>query len=148
MFPSAFLSSVARAPVIRLAAALALCAAASGCAVTMHGNQTSGGGTTTTTVGSSVNASASSGHARVGASFGSPPPANAPGGSASFSRSAAGVLVIGLAIGDLLNYVGGQVRRSSGLPVRPAPVVPDENISRTCSCYGWKPELTESAPAP
>ena len=43
------------------------------------------------------------------------------------------MLILGLAIADAVNYLGMKLVK------RPAP---DEAISRTCSCYGYKPPAT------
>lgn len=116
-----------------------------GCAVTLHGHQTSSGGSTATTTGSSVRGSTQVGNARLSSSFGSPPAANAPGGQVSFSKGASAVLVLGLAIAGATEVV------SSWFAPAPAerrePLAPG-GISHTCSCYGWRPELLTPAPEP
>lgn len=128
------------APLLRMTVVLAL-AALSGCAVTLHGQQSSGPGGTTITTGSAVRAAAQSGNARVSASFGSPPPANAAGGQATFSRGASAALVLGLAVAGVVDSIGQWFRPPAE---RREPLAPG-GISHTCSCYGWQPELT---PAP
>lgn len=123
---------------------MALFAALPGCSVTMYGNQTSGGGSSTTTTGSSIRASTQSGNARLSGSFGTPPPANAPGGQLTLSNNASAVLVLGLAIAGLGEVVGNWFSKPQE---RREPLVPG-GISHTCSCYGWRPELLTPAPAP
>jgi len=113
-------------------------AALPGCAVTLAGNQTTGGGTTATTTGSSVQGGTRVGNARIGGSFGTPPPASAPGGQVRFSNEASAVLVLGLAIAGVVDIVGGWLQPAAE---RREPLSPD-GISHTCSCYGWQPELT------
>lgn len=115
----------------------------SGCAVTLHGNQTTGGASTATTASSSVQAGKQFGNARVDAAFGAPRPAHATGGQLAFSRGASAVLVAGLVMVELVDAIGEWFRPA---PLR-AERLPAGNISQTCSCHGWKPELT-SDPAP
>lgn len=114
----------------------------SGCAVNLHGRQSTGAGTSTTVTGSSFNAGASAGQARFGAAFGAPPPPGASGGQIGFSRGAAAVLLLGLAIAETFEFIGSQFR---GTPPAQQTVVPRASIAETCSCYGWKPE--DSMPA-
>lgn len=121
---------------------LLICLMLSGCAVNLHGRQSTGAGTSTTVTGSSFNAGASAGQARFGAAFGAPPPPGASGGQIGFSRGAAAVLLLGLAIAETFEFIGSQFRGTP--PVRQA-AAPRASIAETCSCYGWKPE--DSAPA-
>lgn len=109
-----------------------------GCAVTLHGNQTTGGGSTTTTAGSSVQAGKQFSNARVGASFGTPPPLNAAGGQVRFSSGASAVLVAALVMVEVADVVGEWFR-----PPAPRAELPKGNISQTCSCY----DNAEAAPA-
>ncbi len=108
----------------------------SGCAVTLHGNQTTGpGGTASTT--SSLQAGKQFGNARVGASFGTPPLLNAAGGQLRFSSGPAAVLVVGLVLVEVADVIGEWFR-----PVAPrAERLPTGNISQTCSCYAGNPEV-------
>jgi|LNFM01.1.fsa_nt_gb hypothetical protein len=108
-----------------------------GCAVTLHGQQTTGGGQSASTMGSSVQGGTRIGNARIGGAFGAPPPANAAGGQISFSRGASAVLVLGVLIAGAVDEIGGWFR-SSAAPQ--AGRLPEEPISQTCSCYGWRPE--------
>lgn len=124
-------------------AALVLVMLCSGCAVTLHGHQTSGGGSTSTTVGSSVQGSTNIGNARISGSFGSPPAANAAGGQVTFSRGASAVLLLGAVVAGTAEVVREWLQPA---PPRRERLAPD-GISHTCSCYGWQPELTP-APAP
>ncbi len=113
----------------------------SGCAVTLHGQQTSGGGSTSTTVGSSVRASAHSGNARVGASFGSAPAQGAPGGQLSFSRGASAVLVLAVLISGTVDVIAAWFSTPSQSAQRAAT---EGSISQTCSCYGWQPDAASA----
>lgn len=117
---------------------IAVLAGLPGCAVTLHGNQTTGGGSTATTTGSSVQAGKQFGNAHVGASFGTPPPLNAAGGQLRLSSGPAAVLVVALVLVEVADAIGEWFR-----PAAPrAEHLPAGNISQTCSCYGWQPELT------
>ncbi|MGA0115387.1 MAG: hypothetical protein ACO3IW_07540 [Burkholderiales bacterium] len=113
----------------------------SGCAVTLHGNQTSGGGTTATTTGSSVQGCTRIGNARIGGSFGSRPAPNTAGGQLTLSKGASAVLLLGVVIAGTVDVVRDWLQPE---PPRREPLSPD-GISHTCSFYGWQPELT---PAP
>ena len=128
---------------------IALAVLLHGCAVTLHGNQTVSGGSTTTTTGSSVRASTQSGNARLSGSFGTPPPANAPGGQVSFSKGASAVVVVALAIAGATEAVSSWLgpRPAAGGVERREPLVPG-GISHTCSCYGWRPDSLTPAPEP
>lgn len=121
---------------------LLLLVALPGCAVTLHGNQTTSGGSTATTTGSSVQAGKQFGNARVGGSFGAPPPVNAAGGQVRFSSGASAVLVVGLVIAEAADVIGAWFRPAASRTERLA----TENISQTCSCYASNSELT-SGPA-
>lgn len=108
-----------------------------GCAVTLHGNQTTGGGSSTTTTGSSVQAGKQFGNARVGGSFGTPPPVNAPGGQVRFSSGASAVLVVALVMVEVADAVGEWFRPAAARAERQ----PTGNISQTCSCYAGGTEV-------
>ncbi|MBY0269748.1 MAG: hypothetical protein K2X06_07775 [Burkholderiales bacterium] len=114
-----------------------------GCAVTLHGNQTTGGGSTATTTGSSVQAGKQFGNARVGGSFGSPPAAQAAGGQLRLSSGASAVLVVGLVIAGTVEAISDWMRPAAQRAER----LPTGNISQTCSCYASNPELTSEAAA-
>lgn len=115
---------------------LLLCQALAGCAINLHGSQSTGNGASTTTVASSVNAGA--GQAKFSAFFGSPPSTDGAGGQVGFSRGAAAILVLGLAIAEAAQFVAAQFR---GPPPTILPSVPPRaSIADTCSCYGWKPQ--------
>ncbi len=116
---------------------IAAISALPGCAVTLHGHQTSGGGSTAMTTGSSVQGSSSVGNARIGGSFGALP-AQATGGQVTFSRGASAVLVLGLALAGAADLIGEWFKPA---PAPREPLAPG-GISHTCSCYGWQPELT------
>lgn len=112
---------------------LPLCLSLSGCYVAYSGHQSTGGGVTTTTTGVATRAQVSAGPTRLGASFGTPPAPGAPGGQASLPRGASALLLLGLVIGDTLNYLGAAlVEAPQSSPRR-------DSIAETCSCYGWKP---------
>jgi hypothetical protein len=92
---------------------------------------------TTTAAATTVNASVRS--ARLGASFGTPPGRNATGGQVALPRGASAVLVLSLVIADTVNYLAA---RLGGAPQSEAQRA---SIAKTCSCYGWKPDLTSVA---
>ena len=123
----------------RLATVLLLSLAFSGCAVTLHGQQTTGGGQSATTTGSSVQGSTRIGNARVGGSFGAPPPAQGFGGQVTLSRGGSAALVVGVAIVAAIDELSAWLRGRTASRIER---LPEESISRTCSCYGWQPELT------
>jgi len=120
---------------------LPLCLSLSGCYVAYSGHQTAGGGVSTTTTASAVRGQINTGSASLGASFGTPPAPGAPGGQVSLSRGASALLLLGLVIGDTLNYLGAPL---SSTP--PPPVPRRDAIAETCSCYGWKPGLAAVPP--
>lgn len=115
-----------------------------GCAVSLHGQQTTGGGQAATTLGSSVQGGTRIGNARIGGSFGAPRPAHVSGGQVTFSRGASAVLVLGVLIAGAIDELGDWLKS-------PAPAtaerLPEGGISHTCSCYGWQPELTPASAA-
>jgi len=111
----------------RAVIAMLLCLALPGCYVKLYGNQSTGGGTTTTTTSSQVGGSASFSGGRASFSSGQPVSTSAPGGTVRVSGSAAGVLMVGLVIADLVNTIVGQPQ--------PKPLAPDVRIADTCSCY-------------
>lgn len=117
---------------------IAVLAALPGCAVTLHGNQVTGGGSAVSATGSSVQAGKQFGNARVGASFGTPPPLHAAGGQLRVSSGAAAVLVVGLVLVEVADAVGEWFRPAAP----PAERLPTGNISQTCSCYASNPKLT------
>lgn len=108
--------------------------ALSGCYVAVNGHQSEGGATAGRTVAAVTRAHASTGSARVSASFGTPAPAASPGGQVSFSRGASAVLILGLVIAEVVNYFSapseghGQFASDAG-----------RSIANTCSCYGYEP---------
>ena len=105
-----------------------LCAALPGCAVTMYGNQSTSGGTTTTTTSSQVSGSVQGANYKASFSSGGHPVSpKASGGFVSVSGNAAVVLVVGLAIADLVNYIRGEPQAK--------PLPPGTRIADTCSCY-------------
>jgi hypothetical protein len=116
---------------------LPLCLMLSGCYVVFSGNQSTTGAGTTTTTAVATTGSASAGNARFGASFGAPPAPNAPGSFVALSRDSTGVLFLGMLILDAFNYLGA---RFGDAP----PAAQRASIAETCSCYGWKPDLTPS----
>jgi len=125
-------------PMARTAMTALLCLALSGCYVKLHGLQSTSGGVTTTTTSSTVTGSAKVAGGKVSFSSGLAVPPNAPGGHLVLSRGASAVLILGLVIADAVNYM------SAKLGVKP-PQAQAASISETCSCYGYRPDLT---PAP
>ena len=122
---------------------IAVMAALPGCAVTLHGNQTSGGGSTAITTGSSVQGGRQIGNARVGGSFGASPAAHAAGGQVTFSRGASAVLVVGLVIAGTVDTISDWMRPTAPRAER----LPAGNISQTCSCYASNSELMSNPAA-
>ena len=113
---------------MRTVSALLLCVPLAGCAVTMHGNQSTSGGTTTTTTSSQVSGSTQGANFKASfSSGGNPVSPRAPGGYVSASGNAAYVLVGVVVIAELVNYFRGE-RQAKPLP-------PGTAISHTCSCY-------------
>jgi hypothetical protein len=111
----------------RIATAALLCVALSGCHATLYGSQSSSGGTVTTTTSGQVGGSAKLSSGKVSFSSGQPVSPSAPGGTLKLSGSAAGVLVAGLVLIDLVRYIAGAAE--------PKPLAPDARIAETCSCY-------------
>jgi hypothetical protein len=117
--------------VVRAVIVLLLCVPLAGCAVTMHGNQSTSGGTTTTVTSSQVSGSTQGANYKASFSSGGRPVSpRSPGGYVSVSGnswSAAAVLVVGVVFADLVNYLRGEPQ-AKPLPAGTA-------ISHTCSCY-------------
>lgn len=116
---------------------LPLCLSLSGCYLAFSGHESTSGGVTTTTsaVATSATATFSGGGARVGASFGTPstPGVPAGGGSGTWISGGNSMLLVGLVLGEILNYFADG---RSGTP----PSAPRRDpVAETCSCYGWKP---------
>lgn len=107
--------------------ALLLCMALPGCYVKLYGHQSTSGGTNTTTTASQVSGSAKFAGGKVSFSSGQVPPPNAPGGHVSLGKGASAVLVVGLIIADLVNYIRGEPP--------PKPLAADAKILETCTCY-------------
>lgn len=119
---------------MRAVFALVICIPLTGCYVKMHGNQSTSGGTTTTTTSSQVGGSARFAGGRASFSSGQPVSPNAPGGHLKLSGGAAAVLVVGVVIADLVNYVRGEPQ--------PRPLPADARVMDTCSCFGYQPPVT------
>lgn len=99
-----------------------------GCAVTMHGKQSTGGGTTVTTTSSQVSGSVQGASFKASFSSGGHPVSpKAPGGFVSVSGSTAAVLVGVVVFADLVSYFRGESQAK--------PLPPGTAISHTCSCY-------------
>ncbi len=130
---------------LRLALITTLLFLLPGCAVTLHGQQTTGGGQSVSTTGSSVQGGTRFGNARIGGAFGAPRPANAAGGQLSLSRGASAVLVLGVLMAGAVDEIGAWFR-SPAMPQ--AERLPEGPISQTCSCYGWRPESTPAEASP
>jgi hypothetical protein len=111
-----------RAPLV-----VALSLGLSGCYVNMHGVQTTNGGTTTTVTSSQVLGSASFSGGKAAFSSGWAPPPGAPGGHAYLGPGATAVLITGIMLADLFNYIRG-VPKPKELPA-------GTKIMDTCSCY-------------
>ena len=123
---------------------LLLCVPLAGCAVTMHGNQSTSGGTTTTVTSSQVSGLTQGANYKTSFSSGGHPVSpKAAGGYVSVSGnsgSVAAVLVVGLVIADLVNSIRGEPKAK--------PLPPGTAISQTCSCYGYQPPVAgDQSPA-
>ena len=117
----------------RSAILLLSCAALSGCAVQLYGNQSTGGGASATTTSSHVVASTTTSNAKLGFSYGQPVSPAAPGGQVSAGGgSLAAVVLVTAVVVEVLNALGGVESAVKPLP-------PDTRLSHTCSCYGYKP---------
>lgn len=127
-------------PMVRTAMTALLCLALSGCTVRIHGLQSTSGGVTTTTTSSTVTGSAKVAGGKVSFSSGQPVSPNAPGGHLVLSRGASAVLILGLVIADAVNYFRAKLGATP-----PQPAGRGDSIAETCSCYGYRPDLT---PAP
>lgn len=110
-----------------------LCLTLSGCYVKMYGNQSTSGGTTATTTSSQVSGSTKFAGGKASFSSGQPVSTSAQGGYVKLSGNAAAVLVVGLVIADLVNYIRGEPQAK--------PLAPGTAISHTCSCYGYQPPV-------
>ena len=99
----------------------------SGCAVKMHAVETAGGGARSATTSSQVAGSAKFSHGSASFSSGPRISPGAPGGHVSLGKGASAVLIMGLVVADLVNYIAG--------PAGPRPLPPGERIMETCSCY-------------
>jgi hypothetical protein len=109
----------------------------------LSGHEATGSGGTASTTTAATRAHVSIGAAKVGASFGTPAPAGSGGGQVSFSRGASTVLVLGLVLADVVNYLGSP---AAGAQLA---LDPSRSIADTCSCYGYQPpaRLTYDAAA-
>lgn len=111
----------------RISILLLLPLALSGCFVKVSGLETAGGGSRATTTSSQVAGSARFSHGAASFSSGPRVSPGAPGGHATLGKGASAVLIVGLVLADLVNYIAG----TSG----PKPLPPGERIMDTCSCY-------------
>jgi len=114
-------------PAARISLTALLSLGLPGCYVNMHGVQTASGGTTTTVTSSQVQGSASFAGGKAWFSSGRVPPPGAPGGHAYLGQGATAVLITGIVLADLFNYIRG-VPKPKELPA-------DTKIMDTCSCY-------------
>lgn len=119
----------------RTATAAFLCLALSGCYVNLYGVQSTSGGTTTTTTASQVSGSAKFSGGKIAFSSGQVPPPGAPGGHAYLGKGASALLVTGVVIADLVNYIRGEPK-AKALPA-------GTQIMETCSCYQKSDEVTK-----
>lgn len=103
------------------------CLPLTGCYVNLYGVQSTSGGTTTTTTASQVSGSARFAGGRIAFSSGQVPPPGAHGGHAYLGKGASAVLITGIVIADLVNYIRGEPK-ARALPA-------DTRIMETCSCY-------------
>ena len=110
---------------------LVLALVLSGCAVALSGHESTGSGGTARATTAATRGHVSIGSAKVGASFGTP--AASGGGQFSFSRGASAVLVLGLVLAEVVNYLASP---ATGAHLAPDPA---RSIASTCSCYGYQP---------
>lgn len=103
------------------------CLALSGCYTSLYGLQTTSGGVTTTTTASQIRGSASFAGGKASFSSGQVPPPGAPGGHAYLGQGATAVLITGVILADLFNYIRGAPK--------PKELPADTKIMDTCSCY-------------
>ena len=112
---------------MRAVLALVLCVPLAGCAVTMHGNQSTSGGTTTTTTSTQVSGAAQGANFKASFSSGgravSP---KAPGGYVSASGSSATVLIGVVVFAELVNYFRGAPQPKPLPPKHPPQKRPPE----------------------
>lgn len=104
-----------------------MCLSLSGCYVKMYGNQSTGGGATATVTSSQVSGAAKFSGGKAGFSSGQRIAPGASGGTVRLGGNAAAALMVGVVIGDFLNYLSGEpkpVQRRDGV-----------SIAETCSCY-------------
>ncbi len=117
--------------VVRTVLAALMCLVLSGCYVKMYGVQSTGGGATTTVTSSQVHGSASFSGGKASFSSGRVPSPGTPGGHAYLGQGATAVLITGIMLADLFNYIRG-APKPQALPA-------DTKIMDTCSCYQKQP---------
>jgi hypothetical protein len=108
---------------------LAACVLVSGCAVTLHGTQSSGGGSTAGVSSSQLSGSARFSGGKASLSSGSPVSPRAGGAQVSLGKGPTAVLIVGLMIADAVDYFGSKL----GVTAKPEPRT--DSILETCSCY-------------
>ncbi len=129
---------------MRVLILLSLCISLSGCTFAFSGRESINGGVTTTTtaVAASGTAQVAGGTVRAGYSFGAPSSPGVPAGtgrSGTWISGGNSMLLVGLVLGELLNYFADG---RSGTP----PSAPRRDpVAETCSCYGWKPSAAAVA---
>jgi len=112
---------------------LAICVAVSGCAVRLHGHQSTSGGVTTTTTSSAVSGSLRAGNSRVAVSSGQPVSPRARGGHLRLSGDAAAALLLGLILIDTVHYITAYLSSPPETSQRHR-----DSVADTCSCYGYQ----------
>jgi hypothetical protein len=115
-----------------------LCCSLAACTTTLSGYQSNTG----MAAGASTSGHVSAGSARVSGSFGASTGANAAGGRMSLGPAGSALLVVGLVVVDAVRAAGSWVSGPAS-----APAAPTEGIAHTCSCYGYRPELTPARAA-
>ena len=115
------------ASAVRALLLILLSLALPGCYVKMHAVETTGGGASAATTSSQVAGSAKFSHGSARLSSGPRTAPGAPGGHVSLGKGASAVFIVGLVVADLFNYLAG--------PAGTKPLLPDERIMDTCSCY-------------
>ncbi|HXF66100.1 MAG TPA: hypothetical protein VNK67_05305 [Burkholderiales bacterium] len=118
-------------PAYALLAASLIPLALAGCAVRLHGLQTSGGASATSTS-AQVSGSVKFSGGRLSFSSGQVPPPSAPGGHVSLGKGASAALVLGLVLADAVTWLDARLR---GQPAAPQAEQGGDSIAESCSCY-------------
>lgn len=108
---------------------MAACLVTSGCAVKMHGAQSTGAGSTTSVSSSQLSGSKGFSGGKASFSSGSTAAPRTGGAHVSLGKGPTAVLVIGLLIADAVDYFGSKFGATAKQEPR------TDSILETCSCY-------------